>query len=99
MSQPKRVYVCHGPTCAQHTAKLIWTSLSAEVQAHGLADVIELIVSGCLGRCEDGPNINVYPRLTKYNHLTPEKVRQIVAEHLAEDRPVRELMHLESWER
>ena len=93
----QRVYVCHGTNCSQRGASMIWSALSSEVQQHGLAERCELIVSGCQGRCEDGPNLNVYPRLIKYSQLTAEKVRRIVAEHLAAGTPVQEYRYEERW--
>lgn len=85
----KRVYVCHGLTCVQRV-RPIWNALAIGVQAQGLADACELIVSGCQSRCDYAPNINVYPQLTKYVQMTPEKVQRIIAEHLAHNQPVRE---------
>lgn len=92
-----RVYVCHGIDCSQRDARSIWITLNSAVQQHGVAERCELIVSGCLGRCEHGPNINVYPKLTKYSRLTAEKVRQIVAEHLDAGVPVAAYRYEERW--
>jgi (2Fe-2S) ferredoxin len=91
-----RLYVCHGPTCAARV-RPVWSALHAEVQRLDLDDQCELIVSGCLSRCDDGPNINVYPNLTKYAHVTPDDARRIVAEHVAEGQPVAELRVQETW--
>lgn len=86
-----RVYVCHGPICAQKV-KPIWQGLNVAVHTAGVAEQCELIVSGCQGRCDDGPNINVYPRLTKYAHVDQVAVRRIVQEHLATGAPVADLV-------
>lgn len=83
-----RVYVCQNVQCVQRDARKIWAVLNAEVAAHGLAERVELIVSGCQSRCDYGPNINVYPKLTKYAEVTPELARKIVQEHLAGGTPV-----------
>jgi (2Fe-2S) ferredoxin len=64
----------------------------AEVQQRGLDATCELIVSGCQGRCEYGPNMNIYPQLTKYEQLNAQKARRIVAEHLAGGQRVSEYM-------
>lgn len=86
-----RVYVCHGPHCGLLVAP-IWQALTVAVQQGGLAERCELIVSGCQGRCEVGPNINVYPNLTKYARVTAAAARRIAAEHLAEGQPVADLV-------
>jgi NADH-quinone oxidoreductase subunit F/NADP-reducing hydrogenase subunit HndC len=93
----QRVYVCHGPQCSQRDVRAIWSALNSAVQQQGLAERCELIVSGCLGRCDHGPNMNVYPRLTKYSQLTPENVRRIVVEHLQGGAPVQAYRYEERW--
>lgn len=97
MADQYRVYVCHGQHCSLRGARAVWAALNSAVQQRGLESRCELIVSGCLGRCEDGPNMNVYPRLTKYSQLSAEKVRQIVAAHLEADAPVQAYRYEERW--
>lgn len=92
-TQSHRIYVCHGPTCSQHQSRSIGSALAGEVRACGLEERCELIVSGCQGRCDDAPNINVYPNLTKYAHMTAEKARRVVREHLVEGQPVAEYIY------
>lgn len=96
-NQQYRVYVCHGPTCSQHQVRSIWNALQNEVRARGLEDQCELIVSGCQGRCDHGPNINVYPNLTKYAHMLPDTARRLIQEHVSEGRPVAECVYRERW--
>ncbi|WP_026370924.1 (2Fe-2S) ferredoxin domain-containing protein [Kallotenue papyrolyticum] len=95
-SGTKRIYVCHGPTCVRQV-RPVWQALLDEIRLCRLADRCELIVSGCQGRCEDGPNINVYPNLTKYAHVTPEQGREIVRRHIAQDQPVTACLYHEAW--
>lgn len=85
-----RVYVCHGPICS-HKVRPVWQALNVAVHTLGVDERCELIVSGCQGRCDDGPNINVYPNLTKYAHVNPEVACRIVREHIAAGEPVAEL--------
>lgn len=91
-----RLYVCHGPSCAARVRPL-WMALQQAVQRADVADRCELIVSGCLSRCDWGPNINVYPRLTKYAHVAPEDAARIVAEHVVAGEPVADLLFEERW--
>ncbi len=86
-----RLYVCHGPNCAPQV-RAVWQALGMAVQQFGVAERCELIVSGCQGRCTDGPNINVYPNLTKYARLTPDDASRIIGEHIAEGHPVADLV-------
>jgi NADP-reducing hydrogenase subunit HndC len=92
-----RIYVCHGATCGK-AARPVWNALTDAIHEHGLDHTCQMIVSGCLSRCEYGPNINVYPNLTRYAAVTPEDARRIVAEHLAGGERVEALRYREAWE-
>ncbi len=87
-----RLYMCHGPQCRQHNLAALRDTLQAELALLG-EDVCEVVVSGCLGRCECGPNINIYPRLTQYCRLTPERMRKVVHEHIAKNQPVEQFLY------
>jgi (2Fe-2S) ferredoxin len=95
--QAYRIYVCHGLTCSHHPVHTILNTLQSEVRRRGLEEHCELIVSGCQGRCDYGPNINIYPHLTKYAGMTPEKARQIIQSHVVEGQPVSEWVHRDEW--
>ena len=86
-----RVYVCHGPTCGA-LVRPIWQALAAAIDQQGVDERCELIVSGCQGRCEVAPNINVFPNLTKYARVTPTGAIRIVGEHVVAGQPVQELI-------
>ncbi len=75
----------------------VWQALQSEVAAQRLGERCELIVSGCQGRCEDGPNVNVYPNLVKYIAVTPELARRIVREHIVAGQPVDEARLTEDY--
>lgn len=47
------------------------------------AKKIRVNKSGCLGICEEGPNIVVYPEGTWYTHCKPEDAKDIAEQHLA----------------
>lgn len=48
--------------------------------------------SGCLDMCELGPTIVVYPEGIFYGGVQESDVKQIVEEHIMNDRPVERLM-------
>lgn len=47
--------------------------------------------AGCLGRCEEGPVVVVYPDETWYTYVDQEDVEEIIEEHLLNGRPVERL--------
>ena len=44
--------------------------------------------AGCLGRCEEGPVIVVYPEATWYRYTDNDDVEEIIQEHLINGRIV-----------
>lgn len=55
-----------------------------------------LIVGGCQGRCDFGPNLIVHPGATKYSDVKLRDVAKIVREHLLQGCPVEEL-RFQGW--
>ncbi len=47
--------------------------------------------AGCLGRCEDGPLLVIYPQETWYTYIDEQDVDDIINEHLLQDRIVARL--------
>ncbi len=54
----------------------------------------EVLVTGstCLGPCEQGPTVVVYPEGTWYANLTIEDLDRVIDEHLVGGRPIDDLM-------
>jgi (2Fe-2S) ferredoxin len=48
--------------------------------------------SGCLGTCDHGPTVLVYPEGVMYTKVSPEDVPAIVEEHLIKGEPVERLL-------
>jgi NADH:ubiquinone oxidoreductase subunit F (NADH-binding)/(2Fe-2S) ferredoxin/Pyruvate/2-oxoacid:ferredoxin oxidoreductase delta subunit len=67
--------------------------LESQVKKNGLDKEINLIVTGCVGTCELGPIIMVYPEAVFYQKVQVEDVSDIVEEHLLKGRPVERLMY------
>lgn len=52
---------------------------------------IRINKAGCLGRCDQGPVIVVYPEETWYSYIDKEDVAEIIDEHLLNGRVVERL--------
>jgi (2Fe-2S) ferredoxin len=77
--------------CHDRGAQANLRKLKEELQARGLGDRIRVSTSGCFARCENGPNMVVYPDAVWYGRVTPEDVVEIIEEHLIGGRPVERL--------
>ena len=52
---------------------------------------IRINKAGCLGRCDQGPVMVVYPEETWYSFIDNEDLDEIIQEHLLNDRVVERL--------
>lgn len=66
-------------------------ALDRELQARGLAASTQVSTCGCLGLCDEGPMMIVYPEGIWYRRVKPEDVKEIVASHLRAGEPVARL--------
>ncbi|MCE5323978.1 NADH-quinone oxidoreductase subunit NuoF [bacterium] len=89
------VLVCAGAGCVSCGCKDVAEAMRSEIESHGLADEVKLVMTGCMGSCNLGPVAAILPDGTFYEKLTPEGAKRIVEEHLLKGRPVEDLMHKE----
>ncbi|MFB3880457.1 MAG: NADH-quinone oxidoreductase subunit NuoF [Armatimonadota bacterium] len=87
------VLVCGGASCVSSGCRAVSDALASELARHGLADEIKLVETGCVGSCDVGPVIIVYPEGVFYQKLTAADVREIVEDHLLKGRTVERLLH------
>lgn len=86
----KHVFVCCNQRdsgkdcCANHGSETLLGYLKTRVKARGLQGEGKVRVSraGCLGRCEDGPLLVIYPQGTWYTFLDEEDIDDIIEQDL-----------------
>jgi (2Fe-2S) ferredoxin/predicted O-methyltransferase YrrM len=69
------------PCCSTAGSFRVLNALHGELGAKGLADEVQVSSCGCLGICDSGPVMIVYPEGTWYTKLTPKDVSEIVSSH------------------
>jgi (2Fe-2S) ferredoxin len=92
----KHVFVCSQSrppghprgSCAQKGGNELLQAFWRELQQRNLFDTISITYSGCLGPCDNGPNVVVYPEGVLYCDVTKEDVPAIFDEHLIGGTPV-----------
>ena len=73
-------------------ARPVMMAFMDEINKRGLSTVT-VSQTGCIGMCRLEPMVDVYmPGKEKvtYVHMTPEKAKRVVAEHIVNGRPVTE---------
>lgn len=89
------VLVCAGAGCISSHCKSVQKELMQNIANFGLQDEIKVIETGCMGPCDLGPVIVVYPEGVFYQKLKPEDAQEIVVEHLLKGKIVNRLTHKE----
>lgn len=87
-----RVCVCCGAGCISSGAEEVLKKLQDEVKAKGLEQEIEVIPSGCMGPCNQGPLVKYLPENIIYQHINCENIEAVVQQQLIEQKPIEALL-------
>jgi NADH-quinone oxidoreductase subunit F len=87
------ILLCYGGACLSSGADKVKEALETELGKAGLHNEIDIITTGCMGTCELGPVMVVYPEGIFYQKVLPEDVAEIVQEHLLKGRVVKRLLY------
>ena len=93
MAYESYVLVCGGTACCSSGGTAVVEAFKKELEAAGLKDKVQVVVTGCLGFCEQGPIVKILPQGTFYVQVKAEDVKEIVAEHLIKGRVVQRLCY------
>ena len=88
MNKRLDVLICGGGACISSHSHKFKDKLKEEIEKAGLAGEINLVETGCMGPCELGPVMVVYPDGSFYIQLKDEDAAAIVQEHFLKGRPV-----------
>ncbi|MEW6765270.1 MAG: (2Fe-2S) ferredoxin domain-containing protein [Pseudomonadota bacterium] len=79
-------------SCQENGGMNVYNSFASAFQERNLWTSFLLTNTGCLGPCHDGPSVLVYPEGSLYLGVQPDDVKEIIDEHLLNDRPVERLL-------
>lgn len=88
------VLICSGAACLSSGEEVVKNKLDTLIKEKNLENDVKIIETGCMGPCQYGPVMIVYPDGSYYINLTEDKVEKIVNEHFIKGRPVKEFL----WE-
>jgi (2Fe-2S) ferredoxin len=77
--------------CAEKEADAVLDRLRQLAFEAGLKGRMRINAAGCLGHCEDGLTLVVYPEAVWYGGVTPGDVDELFHEHVLNGRPVERL--------
>ena len=82
-----RVFCCAGTACLSAEGQDVWEALVDARTTHGLEDRVDLVRTGCMGLCSQGPLVRVEVADTEpqlYGKVSPMLARLIVTEHVTQ---------------
>jgi NADH:ubiquinone oxidoreductase subunit F (NADH-binding)/(2Fe-2S) ferredoxin/Pyruvate/2-oxoacid:ferredoxin oxidoreductase delta subunit len=85
--------VCGGTGCHASRSEQLVADLQALIAEHGLEDRVRASITGCFGFCEQGPIVEVFPDGVFYVQVKPEDAREIIEQHILNDRKVARLLY------
>jgi NADP-reducing hydrogenase subunit HndC len=86
------ILLCTGTGCTSGGSLATRDALLAELKKRGLEKEIEVVETGCMGRCDLGPVALVHPDGTFYKNVKVADVLMLVEEHFVKGRPYTKLL-------
>ncbi|KKM10429.1 hydrogenase [Clostridiales bacterium PH28_bin88] len=87
------VLVCAGAGCVSSGCQAVKQSLLQQLKSFGLEKEVRVVETGCMGPCDLGPVVVVYPEGVFYQRVKPEDTEEIVGQHLYKGRVVNRLVY------
>lgn len=86
------VLICEGGACISSHSLEVEDELKKQIARYNLKDKVKIIKTGCMGPCQYGPLMLVYPEGILYKELTPADIKEIVEEHFLKGRVVEKFL-------
>jgi len=84
--------ICCGSGCVSAGSLKIKERFHEVLAEHNITSEVNIIETGCMGPCDYGPVMVIYPEGIFYKKVTVDDVAEIVSEHFVKGRPVSRLM-------
>lgn len=78
-------------SCAALGSSAVADKFRAEFESRELWGRFKFSTTSCLGACEQGPIVIVYPEAVMYQKIGEDDVKRIIDEHLLGNTPIEEL--------
>lgn len=84
------VCVCAGAGCLSSGGDQVMEKIRGMVQGDGLEKVVNVVPTGCMGPCNQGPLVKFREDDTVYEKLTPETAEQVFDDHYKKNEIVKD---------
>ncbi len=87
-----KICVCCGASCISSGAEEVMKKLQEEIKTRGLENEVEVVPTGCMGPCNQGPLMNFLPDHNMYQKVDCSNIAAIVQSQLVEKKPIEDLL-------
>ncbi|MGH4140692.1 NADH-ubiquinone oxidoreductase-F iron-sulfur binding region domain-containing protein [Clostridium sp.] len=88
-----QVLVCGGTGCISPESVDLYRTIKSEIRKHNLNHEVEVLRTSCLGLCELGPVVLVYPDGVLYNKVKTEDIAELVESHFIHNKVLERLKY------
>jgi len=92
MTRGLDVLICEGGACISSHSLDIEEELKKQIEKYSIKDKVRIVKTGCMGPCQYGPLMLVYPEGILYKELTIADIKEIVEEHFLKGRVVEKFL-------
>lgn len=87
-----KICVCCGAGCISSGSEAVMKKLQEEIIERGLQAEVEVIPTGCMGPCNQGPLMKYLPENTIYQKVDCSNISKIVQSQVVEKKPIEDLL-------
>lgn len=87
-----KICICCGAGCISSGSEEVMKKLHEEIITRGLDQEVEIIPTGCMGPCNQGPLMKFMPENTIYQKIDCSNIAAIVQSQLVEKKPIEHLL-------
>ncbi len=87
-----KICVCCGAGCISSGSEEVLKKLQEEIATRGLENEVEVIPTGCMGPCNQGPLMKFLPEYNIYQKVDCSNISTIVQSQLVEKKPIEDLL-------
>jgi len=87
------IMVCGGQGCISSNCRDVVDAIKESIAKNGLEEKTKIVLTGCMGPCDMGPVMIIYPDGTFYRRVKPKDAAAIIEEHVMKGNPVTRLLY------
>jgi bidirectional [NiFe] hydrogenase diaphorase subunit len=85
-----RILYCAAAGCVSCGSTAVRDTLKAALKEKGLEKEVEVLGTGCMGLCGEGPLVKIHNDETLYQHVDEAVARRIVEDHICQGKKVQQ---------